>query len=62
MGWVHYRRSTIVRSIACSIGEELGRRVAAGEIVPETLVWHEGLAEWTPYGRVAAPTASPHTA
>lgn len=33
--------------------------VAAGTITPETLVWSEGMAEWTPYGALGANTPRP---
>lgn len=32
--------------------------VASGTIKPDTLVWREGMAEWTPYSRLQAPAAS----
>ncbi len=37
--------------------EELARLARAGEVTPATLVWTEGMAEWTPAGSVAAVTA-----
>ncbi len=37
---------------------ELEQLVAAGVILPDTLVWHEGMAEWKPY-RLAAPVGVP---
>src|SRR2546426_1527287 len=32
--------------------EELLRLVASGKIRSDTLVWHEGLANWQPYGQL----------
>src|SRR5262245_29724181 len=32
--------------------------VTAGTITAETLVWREGMAEWQPYGRIAAASAA----
>ncbi len=39
---------------------ELNDLVTAGTVREDTLVWHEGMADWQPYGRVkgAAPTGS----
>jgi uncharacterized RDD family membrane protein YckC len=33
--------------------------VSAGTITPQTLVWKEGMAEWTAYGKIASSTAEP---
>ena len=42
---------------------EFEQFVAQGTIRPDTLVWHEGMAQWQPYSEVApaagTPTASP---
>jgi uncharacterized RDD family membrane protein YckC len=35
--------------------------VSAGTIKPETLVWSDGMAEWTPYGQLPASTAAAAT-
>ncbi|MGE9297363.1 MAG: GYF domain-containing protein [Puniceicoccales bacterium] len=37
---------------------ELGRLVHAGAIAAETLVWRDGLPQWTPYQQVSAAPAS----
>lgn len=36
--------------------------VRGGTIKPDTLVWREGMANWTPYSQVAAPGAAPVSA
>ena len=33
--------------------------IRAGTIAPETLVWHEGMADWQPFQVVQSPAASP---
>lgn len=38
---------------------EFERLVQSGSITAETLVWHEGLAEWRSYGEVAQPQPPP---
>jgi uncharacterized RDD family membrane protein YckC len=32
--------------------------VREAEVVPDTLVWHEGMADWVPYAKLAAPSAA----
>lgn len=40
-------------------GEEFQQRVDAGEILPDTLVWRQGMTEWKPFARLsAAPDAA----
>jgi len=34
---------------------EFAELVQAGKIQPDTLVWHEGMDNWEPHGRIAAP-------
>jgi uncharacterized membrane protein len=41
--------------------EELARLVAAGKVKSDTLVWHSGMGDWSPYGTVA-PAAAPASA
>ena len=36
--------------------------VREGEVVPTSLVWREGLADWTPYAQLAAPSAETEAA
>jgi len=36
-------------------GEEVRRMADIGAISPATLVWHEGMPEWTPYGVAITP-------
>lgn len=38
-------------------GEQFQNLVTAGAIRPETIIWHAGLANWTPYGQVAGAPA-----
>jgi uncharacterized RDD family membrane protein YckC len=37
---------------------DLEALVRGGKIGPDTLVWHEGMAEWLPYGQVSGPPAA----
>src|SRR5437879_2789722 len=39
--------------------EELLRLAGTGQIRSETLVWHEGLVNWQPYGEVKPGAAGP---
>lgn len=38
---------------------ELAELIQQGIVTPETQVWREGMAEWKPYGEVAAPAELP---
>ncbi len=37
--------------------EAFSAAVTSGQVQPDTLVWHEGMADWQPYGQVAPRTA-----
>src|SRR5437867_8784518 len=39
--------------------QELEQLVLSGKITSETLVWHEGMQEWSPYGLVKVPDLPP---
>src|SRR6266498_3680649 len=39
--------------------EEIDQLVLAGKITSETLVWHEGMQDWRPYGPVKAQDIPP---
>jgi uncharacterized RDD family membrane protein YckC len=39
-------------------GPDWDALVAAGTVRPDTLVWHEGLPNWIPYGQAVAPAAA----
>ena len=40
-------------------GEEFQQRVDAGDILPNTLVWRQGMTEWKPFAQL---NAAPETA
>ena len=58
MQWYYVEQSKGVGPID---EQEFARRAASGKILPDTLVWHEGMPNWLPY-RDAVPTASPSPA
>ncbi len=39
--------------------EELARLAGAGTVKTDTLVWHAGMADWTPYGQIAPAAQAP---
>lgn len=54
MNWYYAKEG---RQVGPLSEEDLQAQVAAGAVRADTLVWHEGMAEWRPYGAVTGGAA-----